>query len=81
MRFRESGSAGTHNGMRSVVNELGTQDIQRLRIGIKPQRTICDLCDYVLSKGKIEEQEVLDEAIDNAVDFLEVHIKNKFIKK
>lgn len=81
LRFREVGSAGTHNGMRSVVKELATQDIQRLRIGIKPERNICDLCDYVLSKGKIQEQEVLDQAIDNAVDFLEEHIKNKFIKK
>lgn len=80
-RFRESGSAGTHNGMRSVVSVLNTQEIQRLRIGIKPERQIFNLADYVLSKGNVEEQEKLDESIDKAVDFLEMHIKNKFIKK
>ena len=79
-RFREKGSAGTHNGMRSVVSLLGTQEIQRLRIGIKPEREIYNLADYVLSKGKTNEQEKLDEAINNAVDFLEMHIKNKFKK-
>ena len=77
-RFREKGSSGTHNGMRSIIRELGTEDIQRLRIGIKPQEKIFDLADYVLSKGTISQQEVLSEAIDKGIDFLENHIKNDF---
>lgn len=80
-RFRETGSAGTHNGMRSVIRELGSQDIQRLRVGIKPNRQIYDLADYVLSKGTIEEQEQLDNVIDECVDFVEEHIRRKFIKQ
>lgn len=77
-RFREKGSSGTHNGMRSIIKELGTEDIQRLRVGIKPSEKIFDLADYVLSKGSISQQETLQEAIDNAIDFLENHIKKDF---
>lgn len=77
-RFREKGSSGTHNGMRSIIKELGTEDIQRLRVGIKPSEKIFDLADYVLSKGTIGQQETLQQTIDNAIDFLENHIKKDF---
>ena len=79
-RFREKGSSGTHNGMRSVIKEVGSEDIQRIRIGIKPKRAIYNLADYVLSDGKIEEQEILQQSIEEAVDFLTEHIKKDFIK-
>ena len=75
-RFRETGSAGTHNGMRNIVKLLGTQDIARIRIGIKPETEIYDLADYVLSKCKGEYLEKVESAIDEAVDFLEDKIKN-----
>ena len=79
-RFRDKGSAGTHNGMRNIISVMGTQDIQRLRIGIKPSREVFDIADFVLSKGTIKEREELEKAIDLAVDFLEEHIKNRFVK-
>lgn len=75
-RFRETGSAGTHNGMRNIVKLLGTQDIARIRIGIKPETEIYDLADYVLSKCKGENLEKVETAIDEAVDFLEDKIRN-----
>lgn len=75
-RFRETGSAGTHNGMRNIVKLMGTNDIPRIRIGIKPETQIYDLADYVLSKCKGENLEKVETAIDKAVDFLEEQIKN-----
>ena len=50
IRYRENGSAGTHNGMRNIVALTGTTDIPRLRIGIKPESVIYNLADYVTGK-------------------------------
>ena len=50
IRFREKGSAGTHNGMRNIVSLTGRTDIPRLRIGIKPTEVIYNLADYVTGK-------------------------------
>lgn len=74
-RYRETGSAGTHNGMRNIIKLLGTQDIARIRIGIKPETEIYDLADFVLSKCKGESLEKVENAIDEALDFLENEIK------
>lgn len=67
LRLRARGSAGTHNGMRSVLNALGTQDITRLRIGIS-QAGPGNAIDHVLSAFTAEEQPVIDEAVERAAD-------------
>lgn len=60
IRLRKSGGPGTHNGMRSVVQELGYRDFPRLRIGIgSPDK---DMVDFVIGKVPKEEQELLQEA-------------------
>lgn len=74
-RFREKGSAGTHNGMRSVVSLMNTEEINRIRVGTKPTEKVYDLADYVLSKMDIESYEKIDGAIHGAVDFLEDYIQ------
>lgn len=62
LRIRESGSAGTHNGMRNIVNLLGTGDFARIRIGFKPKTPLqIPLIDLVLSGIKPEDKLVLDE--------------------
>ena len=48
IRIRANGSAGTHNGMRSIVSRLSSTDFPRIRIGIKPE-TQYEIIDYVLS--------------------------------
>ena len=69
LRMREAGSAGTHNGMRSIVGELGTQKVARLRIGIgQPARGAIG---HVLTKFTAAERKVLDEVIDAAADAVE----------
>jgi len=49
LRLRAEGSAGTHNGMRSIIDELDRQDFPRLRVGIGPKPEQYELADFVLS--------------------------------
>jgi PTH1 family peptidyl-tRNA hydrolase len=69
LRFREAGSHGGHNGLRSIVAELGTEAFSRLRIGIgDPNRRAVD---HVLSTFGPEEWARIDELVDAAVDAIE----------
>ncbi len=71
IRYREKGSAGTHNGMRSIIAEIGTQEFARLRIGIgKPPVPQMDLADYVLGRFSKEELVTLEKSAEEAVDVL-----------
>ena len=67
IRIRESGPAGTHNGMRNVIKELGTENFPRVRIGFKPDApTVIPLIDYVLSGITEEDKPLFDEATSRA---------------
>jgi PTH1 family peptidyl-tRNA hydrolase len=69
LRFREAGSHGGHNGLRSVIDELQTEKIGRLRVGIgDPVRNGRD---HVLSKFAPDERQRLDELLDAAADAVE----------
>lgn len=69
LRIREKGSAGTHNGMRSVVEYLQSQNFTRVRIGIgKPQHS---LTSHVLGKFEKEKRDEAQEMIDRAADAVE----------
>ena len=68
LRIRPNGSAGTHNGMRSIVAELATENFPRLRVGIGSPETV--LRDYVLDEFAPGEQPVVERAIARAVDAL-----------
>lgn len=63
-RFREGGSAGTHNGLRDIVRKVG--ETPRIRIGIGKPDGI-DLADYVLSNIDMMSKESIDSAIDQAI--------------
>lgn len=69
LRIRANGSAGGHNGIKSVINELGSQDFPRVKIGVgaKPQPEQ-DLADWVLSGFTDAEEKELTTALDNAAD-------------
>ena len=67
IRIRESGSAGTHNGMRNIVKELGASNFARVRIGFKPLEEMqMPLINYVLSGIKAEDRALLDKSISIA---------------
>jgi PTH1 family peptidyl-tRNA hydrolase len=68
IRFRETGSQGGHNGIGSIIEILGTQDIKRIKVGIGRHPNM-DAADWVLSKFTEEEKEELEEV------FMEVEEK------
>lgn len=70
-RMRPSGSAGGHRGMRSVINQLGSRDFPRLRIGIGRPPGRMDPADYVLQDFSADEESLLEEALEQAVAAIE----------
>jgi PTH1 family peptidyl-tRNA hydrolase len=71
LRARPGGSAGTHNGLRSVVSRVG-RDVPRLRLGVGRGDARRDLADHVLSKFERDELQALDEFIARAADAAEM---------
>jgi PTH1 family peptidyl-tRNA hydrolase len=72
VRVRMKGSAGGHNGVRSVLAALGTEDIRRVKIGIgrpgEPGRDRDEVVDHVLSRFEADELPVIEEACAEAVE-------------
>lgn len=68
-RYREKGSAGTHNGLKNIIYRLGSQDFKRIRIGAGNDKTM-DLKDYVLSKIDDDSMAQISPAIDEAISKL-----------
>lgn len=66
IRIRKAGGAGTHNGMKDVIRELGTKDFIRIRIGVGAAEEGEDLIDRVIGKVPKAEQELLAKACDEA---------------
>ena len=69
LRIRASGSAGGHNGIKSIISELGSQDFPRVKIGVgsKPNPEF-DLADWVLSSFSANEEKALSVSLKNAAD-------------
>ena len=76
IRIRKNGSAGTHNGMRSIVGLLGYENFPRLRVGVGQKREGYELADWVLGHYIGEEQEVADKAFQQAADAIVDYIEN-----
>ncbi len=66
VRIRASGSAGTHNGMRSVIGETGLKDFPRIRIGIKDEAVDIPIINYVLSEIKKDDYPLFADACKKA---------------
>lgn len=77
LRIRKGGSAGGHNGLKSVIQHLGTDQFPRLRVGVggKPHPDY-DMADWVLSKLTGEDKKVLDEAVKRAAGAVEAILKD-----
>lgn len=73
LRIRKKGSAGGHNGIKSIIKHLGCDTFPRIRVGIGGEKHPGqDLADYVLGHFSGEEKELLDEALDKAVKAAEL---------
>lgn len=68
IRYREKGSAGTHNGLRSIVEYIG-ENFERVKIGVGRDVTK-DLADFVLSRIPKEDEEIFNKEVDDAVNMI-----------
>jgi PTH1 family peptidyl-tRNA hydrolase len=75
-RLRGAGSAGGHNGLKSIEGVLQRQDYARLRIGVGPQPAgLDDLADYVLDEFSNEEREIIDGLLDPMSEAVEAWLE------
>ena len=71
LRIKQTGGPGGHNGIKSIIDTIGTPQFVRVKVGIGRPAPRQDSADYVLQAFKKEELEVLNPALDRAVDALE----------
>ena len=88
LRSRPSGSAGGHNGLKSIIGALGTEEFARLRVGVGRGDARRDLADHVLAKFDPDERTDVAEAVGRAADAAElfvtegiVAVMNRFNRK
>lgn len=76
LRIRIKGSAGGHNGLKNIIQHLGTDQFPRVRVGVgqKPHPDY-DLADWVLGKFQGADKKVMDEAVKRAADAVECILK------
>ena len=76
IRVRERGSAGGHNGVKSIIAALGTQEFLRIRLGIGPDHPVRNGKDYVLGQMKKAQLAVAGQMLDEACDAVQVLLQD-----
>jgi PTH1 family peptidyl-tRNA hydrolase len=74
LRARPSGSAGGHNGLKSIIAALGTEEFARLRVGVGRGDARRDLADHVLARFEPDERPIIAEAVGRAADAAELFV-------
>ena len=74
LRMRAKGSAGGHNGIKSIIAHTGSEVFKRVKIGVGNKPPRMELADYVLGHFSKEERAIMDEALDKAVEAIEIII-------
>ena len=80
LRLRQKGSAGGHNGIKSLIHHLGTQEFNRIRVGVSRPPAGMKVADYVLSKFSKEDAPVIREAIDKSCEAVEASLAKPFLE-
>jgi PTH1 family peptidyl-tRNA hydrolase len=80
IRIRERGSAGGHNGLKSIIADIGTDEFVRVRIGIQPEHPISDSKRFVLDDFARSEWPVVEEVLETGASALRVIIKDGALK-
>ena len=79
IRIRRKGSAGGHNGLKSIIAHLGSEDFPRVKIGVgKKPNAYMDLADWVLGRFPKELEPQLKEALENADGAISLIVQDKF---
>ena len=77
IRIRKKGSAGGHNGLKSIIARCGTQNFQRVRVGVGILPEGGDMVNHVLGHLKRDERKALEEALEHAADAVELLIQDQ----
>jgi peptidyl-tRNA hydrolase, PTH1 family len=80
IRLRARGSAGGHNGLKSIIAATGTNEFIRLRIGIQPEHPVSDTRDFVLSKIPRAERPAVKEALERSAEALRTVVRDGVAK-
>jgi peptidyl-tRNA hydrolase, PTH1 family len=72
IRVRERGTAGSHNGLKSVISAIGTIEFVRVRLGVSPEGHRGDLKEYVLRQFRRDEEEMVAEEIEQGAEAVKV---------
>ena len=77
LRVRPTGSAGGHNGIKDIIAHLGTQEFQRIRVGVGEKPKDYDLAAYVLGHFAAEDRKKVEEAIAQAADAVGLMVQDR----
>ena len=80
LRIRKKGSAGGHNGIKSIISHLGTNVFPRIKVGVGEKPKGYDLADYVLGKFSKAEQEVMQDGYKQAVEVVSLIVQDNMEK-
>lgn len=80
LRLRGKGSAGGHNGIKSLIQHLGTQEFNRIRVGVSRPPPGMKVADYVLAKFSKEDQPIVKEAVEKSCDAVETALTKPFLE-
>ena len=72
LRIRERGTAGGHNGLKSIIGAIGTFEFSRVRMGAQPEHPVGDLAEYVLRPMRKADLETAGEMIEQAAEAVEL---------
>ena len=77
LRIRKQGSAGGHNGIKNIIAQLGTQNFQRVKVGVGEKPKGWDLADYVLGHFSKEDRGLVDDALKRAAGAVELMVQGE----
>lgn len=77
LRIRKKGSAGGHNGIKSIIAHLGTSGFSRIKVGVGEKPKGYDLADYVLGRFSKGERELMKEGYENAVEAVSLIVQDE----
>ena len=78
MRIRLKGSAGGHNGIKSLIAHMGTSDFPRVKVGVGEKPSKMDLADHVLSRFSDTDKKLLDESASDAIEAIKLMVDGRY---
>lgn len=75
LRIRKKGSAGGHNGIKSIIQHFGSNVFQRIKVGVGEKPKEYDLADYVLGHFSKAEREIMEDGYKNAIEAVEMIVR------